>query len=234
MKRVLIVLLFAMAFAYVEAAVVEYLRALYFPGGLACPGPRSGGDSLFPLITLGQLEAMGPQHVRRLAIEAGRELATLVMLAAVGVMAGTNRREKWAHFVIAFGVWDIAYYGWLKVFLGWPEGLMTWDLLFLVPVPWVAPVLAPVIVAVVMVVCGLVVLYREGQNRPVLAAWWDWFQMTIGGLIVIWAFCGDFRNIMQGGLPETFDWSSFCVGLLCGIIGFLRAISAASVPESDS
>ena len=84
----------------------------------------------------------------------GREAATLVMLLGVAMLAGTDRWDRIALFCIAFGVWDIAYYVWLWVFLRWPPSLLTWDVLFLIPVPWVGPVVAPVIVSVVMIVGG--------------------------------------------------------------------------------
>ncbi len=215
MSRAVSVMLFAVAFAYVEAAVVEYLRGLYIP--------LDKGGALFPIMTLDHLQSMGAEHMRRLSIEVGREFATLVMLATVGIAAGRNHRERWAHLVIAFGVWDIFYYVWLKVFLDWPESLMTWDLLFLVPVPWVSPVLAPVLVSMVMVVCGLLVLRREEVNRPVETAWTDWIVLSAGGVIVVTAFCWDFRNIMAGGLPNPFHWLLFFVGLAVGVLAFARA-----------
>jgi len=145
--------------------VVEYLRALYYP--------LQEGGFRFPILTFEQLEFMGYEHVRRLVIEFVRELATLVMLVTIGAAAGSNRREAWAHFMIAFGVWDIFYYLWLKLLIDWPPGLLTWDLLFLIPVPWVAPVLAPLIVSVALIVCGLTVLFFESRQRPLVASWRD-------------------------------------------------------------
>jgi hypothetical protein len=215
MKRAVVVSVFAIAFAYVEAAVVEYLRGLYYSAGQ--------GGFLFPVMTLERLQSMGAEHVNRLQIEVGRELATLVMLAAVGIMVGTNRRECWAHFAIAFGVWDIFFYIWLKVFLDWPESLMTWDLLFLLPVPWVSPVWAPVTVSVVMIVCGLAVLYREDVGRPLDPFWSDWVLLTAGGVIAIAALCWDFRNIIEGGMPNPFNWMMFLAGLGVGIVAFALA-----------
>ncbi|MEW6347909.1 MAG: hypothetical protein AB1646_02510 [Thermodesulfobacteriota bacterium] len=215
MRRAACVTLFAVAFAYVEAAVVEYLRGLYL-------SPEKGG-LLFPLMTLDQLQAMGAEHLHRLRIEVGRELATLVIMATVGMATGKTDRERWAYFLLVFGVWDIFYYVWLKVFLDWPESLMTWDLLFLVPVPWVSPVVAPLLVSVVMVVCGLLVVHREAGNRPVHATWSDWIVLLSGGAIVVTAFCWDFRNIMGGGTPNPFNWAVFFVGLSVGIAAFVRA-----------
>jgi len=208
------VVVWAIAFAYVEAAVVEYLRALYYP--------LDNGGFRFPILTLEQLQHMGHEHLQRLVVELGRELSTLVMLAAVGLATGKNRREAWAHFMIAFGIWDIFYYLWLKVFLGWPESLMTWDLLFLIPVPWVAPVIAPVIVSVALIISGVLVLYRETTDRPLLAGWLDWSIISAGGVVVILAFCWDHGNIVSGGYPNPFPWSLFFLGLVLSTSAFAR------------
>ena len=37
---------------------------------------------------------------------------------------------------------------------GWPTSLFDWDILFLLPLPWWGPVLAPVCIAVLMIVWG--------------------------------------------------------------------------------
>lgn len=203
--------------------MVEYLRALYYP-------PENGGFR-FPLQTIEQLEALGPEHIRRLIIELGREFATLVMLAAIGIAAGRNRREAMAHFMIAFGVWDIFYYFWLKVFLGWPRSFMTWDLLFLLPVPWVSPVLAPIIISVVMICSGIVVLAVEARGREPATTWMDWFFIIAGGIIVIASFCLDYRNIMAGGLPNPFNWTVFAAGLTVSAVTFLLVLRRAFIQK---
>jgi hypothetical protein len=215
-KKIPTVIFWAVAFAYVESAVVEYLRALYYPA--------MGGGFEFPLITLEELEKMGPEHLARLLIEFGRELATLLMLSAVGLIAGKNRREAIAYFMVAFGSWDIAFYLWLKLFLGWPESIMTWDLLFLVPVPWVSPVVAPVIISAAMIGAGLVVLICESRNLPLYSTWKDWVFLVAGGLTVIVAFCWDYRNIMAGGLPNPFNWPLFFLGLGISAFTFLQIV----------
>jgi hypothetical protein len=137
----------------------------------------------------------------------------LVMLVAVGMIAARNRREAWAYFMIAFGVWDIFFYVWLKMFLDWPAGMMTWDLLFLIPVPWVAPVLAPVIISIALIVSGLTVLFFEDKNEPLALQWRDWILLVTGGIIVIISFCWDYPNIMAGGFPRHFQWIVFFLGL---------------------
>jgi len=218
-KRLPIVVVWSIAFAYVESSLVEYLRAIYYP--------LENGGFRFPVITLDGLKAMGDEHVRRLAIEFGREIATLLMLGAVGLAAARNRREAWAHFMIAFGVWDIFYYVWLKAFIGWPESLMTWDLLFLVPVPWVSPVLAPVLISIAMIAAGTIVLHWEARGQPLQARWVDWLMISSGGAIVIVAFCWDYRNIMDGGIPNPFPWLIFGLGLSLSAATFVRVMMRA-------
>src|SRR5665213_1462786 len=85
MRRAVVALfLFGIAFGYVEAAVVVYLRALYDPIR-ARLHPERGPHDLFPLITPQQLADAGPENPRRLAIEIGREAATMLMLGAVAL-----------------------------------------------------------------------------------------------------------------------------------------------------
>ena len=188
MRKALIISIWAIAFAFVEASVVEYLRAIYYP--------LSSGGFQFPALTLEFIQRMGLEHTQRLKIEVVRELCTLIMLVAVGMIAARNRREAWAYFMIAFGVWDIFYYVWLKIFLDWPAGMMTWDLLFLVPVPWVAPVLAPVIISIALIVSGLTVLFFEGKNEPLALQWRDWILLVTGGIIS--------HHILLLGLPKYY------------------------------
>ena len=94
-------------------------------------------------------------------IEQGREVATLGMLAAVAIAVGRGSGQPFAAFLIAFGVWDISFYAFLKLLIHWPASLLTWDVLFLLPVPWVAPVLAPVLASLSMIGVGLLYLVLD-------------------------------------------------------------------------
>lgn len=216
MKKVPIIVLWAIAFAYVESAVVEYLRALYYP--------LQEGGFHFPLQTLAELQALGQEHVTRLWIELGRELATMVMLGTVAACASRNAREGWGHFLIAFGIWDIFYYIWLLVFLDWPPSLWTWDLLFLVPAPWIGPVIAPIVISAVMILCGTIILFCEHRGIPLRTSWTDWVWFVSGGLMVIVAFCWDYEAIVRGGVPRPFHWGVFFVGLATGCLAFAAVV----------
>jgi len=136
---------FAAGMAYVESAVVSYLRLLYYPDGFVIGGASA-------------MAAMDPEAFR---VELGREAATIVMLAAVALIAA--RRHWWerlAYFIWAFAVWDIFYYLWLYTLLRWPPDLMTLDVLFLIPRVWIAPVVLPVVVSGTMLVVAIVILKR--------------------------------------------------------------------------
>ncbi len=135
-KRVwFVVVLFAVGMAWVEAASVYYLRVLV---------DRVVPYQANPLPVAGALGL----------VEMVREAATLVMLLTVGMLAGRTWPTRLGYTAIAFGVWDILYYVFLVVMTGWPTSLFDWDILFLLPLPWWGPVLAPVSIAVLMVVLG--------------------------------------------------------------------------------
>jgi hypothetical protein len=217
-RTVAALLLFGISFGYLEAAVVAYLRAIYDPIRQRLH-PDRGVDELFPLISPRELADAGPENPRRLLIEIGREAATIAMLAAFGLAAGRNFNQRMAAFAVAFGLWDIFFYVFLKLMIHWPQSLFTWDILFLIPLPWVGPVIAPVIVALTLVVCGLISLRLGGMPaRPR-----EWMAMIAGGLIVILSFVWDFRNTMAGGLPNPFNWSLFFAGEVIALLGFLSA-----------
>ena len=129
--------------AWVEAASVYYLRVLV--------------DRLDPY----QANPAADAWRRSDQVELVREAATLVMLLTVGMLAGLTWHSRLAYTAIAFGVWDIFYYVFLKVIYDWPKSLFDWDVLFLLPLPWWGPVLAPVCIALLMIVWGTLVSQRR-------------------------------------------------------------------------
>jgi hypothetical protein len=220
MRRVVAALiLFGLAFGYVEGAVVVDLRVLYDPLHKKLH-PETGPDDLFPLVTLEELRREGPEHVQRMVVELIREGATLVMLAAVPLTFARNFRQWIAGFMISFGVWDLAYYATLKAVLGWPASWLTWDILFLLPVPWSGPVLAPCLVSCSIIVAGMMILHREAIDRPILLKAGHWAAILLGGLIVILSFCWDARSVRNGIHPGPFPWWIFLSGEMLGLVGF--------------
>ena len=128
-KRVVgALLLFGISFGYVEAAVVVYLRTIYSPLRQQFY-PNLPAAEPVPLLSIQQLQMAGPAHMQR------------VMLAAVALLLGQNVQHWLAAFLIGFGAWDIAFYIFLRLLIHWPQSLLTWDVLFLVPMPWIGPVL---------------------------------------------------------------------------------------------
>ncbi len=211
-------IIFSAAFGYVEAAVVAYLRSIYTP--LRAHFYSVNPGELFPLLTLGQLRTLGPEHVGRLKIELGRELATMLMLAGTAMIAARTLREWLAAFVVCFGIWDITFYLFLKILIDWPASLLTWDILFLLPVPWTGPV----IVALSMVGSGLVLLWREYNNKPIHIMKLQVSLIVLGGLLILAAFMWDFRNTAGGGNPRPFNWILFIFGEAIGLLSFFSSL----------
>ena len=216
--------LFGVSFGYVEAAVVAYLRSIYTPLRVHFY-PGSPPPELFPLLSLEQLRSLGPEHERRLEIELGREFATLLMLAGAALAVARNVREWTAAFLTCFGIWDLTFYLWLKLLLAWPASLLTWDILFLLPVPWVGPVLAPVIVSVSMISAGLIVLWKEYHGCSIRITALSWAGILLGAVLIFLAFIADFRNTANGGYPHVFHWALFLSGEAVGLFAFLRALN---------
>jgi hypothetical protein len=221
-RAVIALLLFGTAFGYLEAAVVSYLRALHEPVVQRVYPNRAPGD-LFPLLTLDQIRTAAPQQTRTLAVEIGREIATIAMLAAIALAVARNTGQWAAAFVIAFGTWDIAFYLFLKVLLDWPASMFTWDILFLVPVPWVGPVLAPVLVSMSMIAVGSWHLLREASGHGVRIGVIEWVGIVAGAIVIVVAFAMDYRHVMAGGMPHPFNWLVFGLGMMLGIGSYIRA-----------
>jgi hypothetical protein len=190
---------FAVAMGYLEAASVVYLREVY---GMTDP-----------------LQGLPAEPAWLITVEVGREAATIVMLAAAGWMAGWQRASRIGGFLVAFGIWDIAYYGWLRVMVGWPLGLADWDLLFLVPVPWWGPVWAPILAAALFVVVGAALMsgaaagvdHRVDVRSAVLAG--------IGSVLALGTVMAPALAALPDGMeavadarPGTFAWPVYVGG----------------------
>jgi len=221
LRAVAILVLFGAAFGYLEAAVVSYLRIVHEPARRHFYPDRRSGE-LFPLLTLEQVRTAGPEQQRTLLIEIGREAATMLMLAAIALALARNARQWTAAFAIAFGVWDIVFYACLKLLLGWPPSLFTWDILFLIPAPWVGPVIAPVLVSLAMIAGGIWCLWREEAGRPLQIGLWNALGVLLGALVIVLSFTLDYRNIMARGMPHPFHWGVFGLGMAIGAASYGR------------
>jgi hypothetical protein len=163
-------------------------------------------------------------------IEAGREAATLVMLGAVGWLAGRSGLERLAWTAVAFGTWDIFYYAWLWAFIGWPSSPGTWDLLFLIPVPWTGPVWAPIAISLALVGFGLAAARRLRAGRAVRAGRAQVAAGIAGGLVVILSLTLDAGRILAGGVPDTFAWPVFTAGLALAVWGATTTLRPPVAP----
>jgi hypothetical protein len=147
-RRLAALAVFAAAFGFVEAAVVVYLRAAV---GLL-PGYTG---------TLSQLQHSSQSYHQEqsisefpqslLTIELYREAATMVMLISAALLAASGTSARWAAFLWIFALWDIAYYAGLWATVRWPASLTDLDVLFLIPVPWIAQVWFPLLVSALTV-----------------------------------------------------------------------------------
>jgi hypothetical protein len=211
------VLLFGISFGYMEAAVAIYLRGLYEPIHQRVYPNRSAGD-LFPLIPLDRLADEEQRGMQWLATELLREAATLVMLAAVALGIGRTFQQGLGVFLLSFGLWDVFYYVFLKVLIDWPWSLFTWDLLFLLPVPWAGPVLAPLLVALGMIVLGFLLIWRSAQGRPVRLGPTCWVGLAAACAMILASFCWDYAGLLAGRKPESFNWTLFVAGIAVGLL----------------
>lgn len=169
---------------FLEAAVVIYLRKLYYPGGFE-----------FPLKPL-------PDQIA--FTELGRELSTLVMLITVGMMLGRSGLGQFAYFLLCFAIWDIVYYIGLKVVLDWPESLLTWDILFLIPIPWTGPLVVPLAAAFSMIILSFLLIRIKRNANRVKVKPMMWVYLISGALIFILACVWDYATFVI----SNFGWAS--------------------------
>lgn len=209
----LAVLCFGIAFGYLEAAVVVYLRAALE----IVPGAIPGHDPA----TFGTFET----------VEIAREAATLVMIGAVGSLAGRQPLERLAWASVVFGSWDIVYYAGLRLAIGWPPGLDSWDVLFLIPVPWVGPVWAPVTVSAALVAFGLLAAYRLRAGRAVVVRPANVLAALAGGALVIASFLVDTARVSAGDDGAWTGWPLFWAGMALAVAGTVGALRGRTVRD---
>jgi hypothetical protein len=137
---------------------------------------------------------MMDQHI--LVTEILREAATMVMLFTIAGIATKSRISRFAVFIYSFAIWDIFYYIYLIFLLGWPPSLLTWDLLFLIPVTWAGPVLAPVINSLTMILLAVVILYYRSKDETFRISLYEWLLLITGSLIVIIAYTRPYMSYM--------------------------------------
>ena len=208
-KRFGIVVIFSIAFGYIEAAVVVYLREIFYPDGFT-----------FPLTIFG----IDPLWRRFLLTEIGREAATIVLIFTGARLFGRNRRQRFAYFLTIFAIWDIFYYVWLKVLIDWPASIMDWDILFLIPNTWASAVLYPVIISITMLLFAAAILYRDARGRPIKVTRADWLVFIIAGVIVVVSFYIPGRHVAEPNYKSYFYWPLFFLGHISAIAVFFKCL----------
>lgn len=214
--KLLHLFIFSIAMALLESAVVVYLRALYYPEGFTV--------------------ALKLIDENILLTEILREAATLVMLCWVALLAGNSFIQRFSFFLFCFAVWDIFYYIWLKALINWPESLLTWDILFLIPVTWLGPVLAPLLCSATMIFLSFSLLIIEQQNQNFKIRTMEWVLLFTGCAHILFTFLVDYAKIIisngwlteidrimenpeflklaSGFVPDNYNWTLFMVGQL--------------------
>lgn len=206
LKRFLLVTLFAIAFAYIEATVVVYLREIFYPDGFN-----------FPIVDFRTITGFG----RFLFIEVGREAATFILMFTSSWLMAKDLRRRLAHFLIIFAVWDIFYYVWLKVLLDWPASIMDWDIVFLIPLTWASPILAPVTTSLTMLLIAIALL----GEKPITITRLRATAFISAVVLVIVCFCVAGLGITQADYKSWFSWPIFGTLHLIIITLFFRCMT---------
>ena len=198
--------LFALAFGYMEAAVVVYLREPIYPDGFH-----------FPLV---------PLPPRLLWTEVLREVTTLLLLLSVAMLSVRRPHRRLGAFAYCFGLWDLTYYLALKLLVDWPASLLDWDILFLIPLPWSGPVLAPVLVSVGIIMGGVYLLGLP-PDAPSPFRRSDWLVEIAAGLVIIASFMWNLPALAAGEAPVSYPWWLFALGLGGGAGWFVWRVREA-------
>ncbi|MCB0806862.1 MAG: hypothetical protein KDC05_13780 [Bacteroidales bacterium] len=226
-RTLVVITAFSIAMGFMESAVVVYLREIFYPDGFRFP-----------------LQPITP-HIA--VTEILREAATLIMLVTAGMLTGRNAHERFGYFIFAFGIWDITYYLFLYFLLGWPESLLTWDILFLIPVTWVGPVIGPVINSLTMIALALMISHFTNTNSKTRIIGREWLLLILGSLVMIISYTEDYVSFLlqkfrfgelfnpskpdimmeyaMHYVPQSFAWWIFLVGqglLVVALILFWR------------
>ncbi len=204
--RLMPVITFGIIFGFVEAIIVIYLRKIYYPS-------QTG---LFPLRVV---------DINIYRLEVIRESATIIILSLISFISSRKLKEVPFLFLLLFGLWDIFYYMFLFILIRWPSSIAEYDVLFLIPLPWIAPVIAPVLVSSLFVVGSIIYLVKDVSFSL------RQIQIFTAGITLIFvSFVLIAINILlkrgtEGFFrmtPFGFNYPLYSVGFLILIFSFLR------------
>jgi hypothetical protein len=230
----LVVTIFSIAMGLLESAVVIYMRAILYTEGFGFP--------------------LSPVQPDLMLTELLREGATIVMLLGIGFLAGRNKSERFAWFLYSFAIWDIFYYVFLWLLIGWPSSLMTYDVLFLLPSTWIGPVITPIIISLTMMAFALLILVVNRQKEDIKIPGISWLLLITGSLILILGFIWDYSAFIMESMtirdiwtlpkeqvlklatqyiPRKFNWFLFILGELVILSGILLFYLRRQMKLSD-
>ncbi len=210
-RKIIWAAVFSISVAFIESAVVVYLRTIYYPEGF-----------VFPL---------KPIADNMIGIELLRESATMLMLVSVAVLIGKRLWERFAYFLFCFGMWDIFYYVWLKTLLDWPSSVFEWDILFLMPLPWIGPVIAPVSVSILMIIFSLLIIHSFYKGHAFKPALTSYILASAGTAFILFSFMRDTNATLRQQLPQPYLYLLLFVGELLYASAFM--ISYLKIPKKD-
>ncbi|MDF1570629.1 MAG: hypothetical protein P1P82_03325 [Bacteroidales bacterium] len=224
-NKLIIITVFAISMGLLESAVVIYLREIMYPEGFKFP--------------------LAPIHPHLVLTEILREASTLGMLVCIGLLAAKSFSQRFAWFVYSFAIWDIFYYVFLWLLLGWPESLMTWDVLFLIPATWTGPVITPLLITLLILLLSAAILVNGERGKNTRLWPLEWAGLIAGSVIVVVAFITDYMKHMlasfsfgellnisdprlmeaaQEYVPARFPWLLFTVGFLVILYAIIHYI----------
>lgn len=186
--------LFGISFAFCESAVVVYLRKLFYADNI-----------LFPLKEI-------PKDI--LIVEILREFSTLTILFSLSVIIGKLRQNRIATFFYLFGIWDIFYYIFLYFLIKWPKSLFDWDILFLIPFPWVSPVYAPLLCSISFITFSIFIFYFSNEGYPIPILFKDFILFFISSFLILLSFFSQTSKVLNNQIPEKFPHFLFFSGLI--------------------
>lgn len=230
--------IFSIAMGFLETAVVVYMRKLYYPDGFN-----------FPLVPISPDIA---------SIEFWREAATIIMLIGIGILAGKNAPQRFVFFLYAFAIWDIFYYVFLFATLHWPSSLLTWDILFIIPIPWIGPVICPCLVSLTMIALMISTVHWQLKGKSGKLSTFEKTIFFAGSFIIIISFVWDYLAYVHlhsvessftlarnkelfseghGYVPKEFSWLTFWCGQVIitgGVLLFTMRMKREKAPGGYS
>jgi hypothetical protein len=108
----------------------------------------------------------------------------------------------------------------LRINVAWPNSIWDWDVLFLLPLPWWGPVIAPAGIAVMMIIGGSLATQFNRPERTVWPGRRAWHFCLAGATLALLVFMSDALRSYDVGiaairetLPTWFNWPVFSIAL---------------------